>query len=931
MNFLPPLTPIFLLVCTDFSNQDLHSLELQTTWSSLVSPSSSSPEMMSPLAPAPAADSGSAGRHRRLSGPIQKMALQATAAELQGLTTAELKQKMSVESSVKEGAEKLLAAYKSGRSKTPSSLVAEARVMLNDAQGKTEYIRTELLRRQRTSAEPLARGVPAAAFSRESRVSELQRRIGIECMVREGALRMVSTPNADRKTLAEAKIELHDSTQKLELMRRSLTRLQPSTDGAETVAAAAAAVGGGAAGAAVANSSSRYGARSSPCSALELTGRVIVGIIRADGLVVAAAADAAVDRRPGFYVTVRVGNSAECRTRPWLKQFTFPAWCEEFTIDVTRQRECQFQCYSSKDELIGLQFIKLEHFLDGEQHSVRIPLEPQGTLDVSVQFENTLTSSSSALSNAKKEPGRRLFGLRRQDRLWRIKRTKGTKIIRPADMGIGIATWARLLRRDTGLRDGGGGSGSSSSYGSSHSSSHGNASSRRARERLPLAPPQPRLATFEASTPKQDWAHRGQYIEVADSEGGAGLSPPAAASSLSAAVEDFVAGPPSSSFARMQGPNQSIMLLDSGGMLSPEARTVGTPEAVAGKTMVASSSKLCMDDFHFISVLGRGHFGKVMLAERRSTTQLAAIKCLKKANILARDELDSVITERSILRLSNARQHPFLVNLYATFQTETHVCFVMEYTAGGDLLSYIQQSAFDEPRARFYAACVTLGLEFLHENSIVYRDLKLDNLLLDATGYLKIADFGLCKMGVGYGDRTSTFCGTPEFVAPEVLTDRDYTNAVDWWGLGVLVYEMLAGEAPFPGHDEEQIFDAIVSDDVDYPYSMSISATNIIRKLLQKNPLKRLGAGPNDANDVKKHTFFRHTDWHGMMHKLVPAPFVPELAGSKDVSHFDAAFTRNAPILSAPDAASFADFENTGCFKGFSITLNWLGKVTTEV
>jgi serine/threonine-protein kinase N2 len=214
------------------------------------------------------------------------------------------------------------------------------------------------------------------------------------------------------------------------------------------------------------------------------------------------------------------------------------------------------------------------------------------------------------------------------------------------------------------------------------------------------------------------------------------------------------------------------------------------------------------------------------------------------------------------------------------------------------LLSHIQKVSFDEVRSRFYAACVTLGLEFLHNNSIVYRDLKLDNLLVDEYGYLKIADFGLCKMGVGYGDRTSTFCGTPEFVAPEVLTDRDYTSSVDWWGLGVLMYEMLVGEAPFPGNDEEQIFDAIVSDEVDYPHTISISATNIMRKLLQKNPLKRLGAGPNDAHDVKAHIFFRDTNWDQMMTKTAVPPFIPQVRHHHDVSNFDSDFTKCDPVLS---------------------------------
>lgn len=150
--------------------------------------------------------------------------------------------------------------------------------------------------------------------------------------------------------------------------------------------------------------------------------------------------------------------------------------------------------------------------------------------------------------------------------------------------------------------------------------------------------------------------------------------------------------------------------------------------------------------------------------------------------------------EKRILAAVTRAGHPFLVNLFGCFQTPEHVCFVMEYSAGGDLMLHIHSDVFSEPRAVFYSACVVLGLQFLHEHKIVYRDLKLDNLLLDTEGYVKIADFGLCKEGMGYGDRTSTFCGTPEFLAPEVLTDTSYTRAVDWWGLGVLLYEMLVGE-----------------------------------------------------------------------------------------------------------------------------------------
>uniref|UniRef100_A0A4W5RLT6 non-specific serine/threonine protein kinase n=1 Tax=Hucho hucho TaxID=62062 RepID=A0A4W5RLT6_9TELE len=199
-------------------------------------------------------------------------------------------------------------------------------------------------------------------------------------------------------------------------------------------------------------------------------------------------------------------------------------------------------------------------------------------------------------------------------------------------------------------------------------------------------------------------------------------------------------------------------------------------------------------DFKCVAVLGRGHFGKVLLAEYKSTGEMFAIKALKKGDIVARDEVDSLMCEKRIFETVNSVRHPFLVNLFACFQTQEHVCFVMEYAAGGDLMMHIHSDVFSEPRAIFYAACVVLGLQFLHEHKIVYRDLKLDNLLLDTEGYVKIADFGLCKEGMGFRDRTSTFCGTPEFLAPEVLTETSYTRAVDWWGLGVLVFEMLVGE-----------------------------------------------------------------------------------------------------------------------------------------
>uniref|UniRef100_A0A669ESJ3 protein kinase C n=1 Tax=Oreochromis niloticus TaxID=8128 RepID=A0A669ESJ3_ORENI len=327
------------------------------------------------------------------------------------------------------------------------------------------------------------------------------------------------------------------------------------------------------------------------------------------------------------------------------------------------------------------------------------------------------------------------------------------------------------------------------------------------------------------------------------------------------------------------------------------------PIQLAGTRTVNQSGSVCL---------------QVLLSEYKKTGTMYAIKALKKGDIIARDEVDSLMCEKRIFETVNMSHHPFLINLFACFQTPEHVCFVMEYTAGGDLMMHIHTDVFTEPRAVFYAACVVLGLQFLHDHKIVYRDLKLDNLLLDTDGYVKIADFGLCKEGMGFGDRTSTFCGTPEFLAPEVLTDTSYTRAVDWWGLGVLIYEMLVGESPFPGDDEEEVFDSIVNDEVRYPRFLSTEAIGIMRRLLRRNPERRLGSGEKDAEEVKKQPFFKSMDWEALLQKKLPPPFVPSIGGKEDVSNFDEEFTTEPPTLTPPreprslsrkDQDSFRDFD----------------------
>uniref|UniRef100_A0A0K2UMH2 Uncharacterized protein n=1 Tax=Lepeophtheirus salmonis TaxID=72036 RepID=A0A0K2UMH2_LEPSM len=336
-----------------------------------------------------------------------------------------------------------------------------------------------------------------------------------------------------------------------------------------------------------------------------------------------------------------------------------------------------------------------------------------------------------------------------------------------------------------------------------------------------------------------------------------------------------------------------------------------------------NDSNMGLESFKLVTVLGRGHFGKVILARYKNTGEYFAIKALKKGDIIVRDEVESLLAEKRIFEVANSMRHPFLVNMFACFQTGSHVCFVMEYAAGGDLMMHIHADVFTEPRAVFYTACVVLGLQYLHEHKIIYRDLKLDNLLLDTEGYVKIADFGLCKEGMGYGDRTGTFCGTPEFLAPEVLTETSYTRAVDWWGLGVLIFEMLVGESPFPGDDEEEVFDSIVNEEVRFPRFLSLESIAIMRRLLRKNPDRRLGASERDAEDVKKQGFFRNVSWDELLMRKVKPPFVPTINGNEDVSNFDEEFTSEKPVLTPPREPRHLTDDDQLLFQDFSYMADW--------
>ncbi|XP_056283160.1 protein kinase C eta type [Pseudoliparis swirei] len=330
--------------------------------------------------------------------------------------------------------------------------------------------------------------------------------------------------------------------------------------------------------------------------------------------------------------------------------------------------------------------------------------------------------------------------------------------------------------------------------------------------------------------------------------------------------------------------------------------------------------RLGISDFTFLQVLGKGSFGKVLLARLNDKDQVFAVKVLKKDIILQDDDVECTMTEKRVLSL--ARCHPYLTQLYCCFQTPDRLFFVMEFVNGGDLMFHIQKSRkFEEPRARFYTAEITSALMFLHSKGIVYRDLKLDNVLLDKDGHCKLADFGMCKEGIFEGAVTGTFCGTPDYIAPEILQEMLYGPSVDWWALGVLLYEMLSGHAPFEAENEDDLFESILNEDIVYASWLSAEAVNILKALLTKNPARRLGCVASEAGEsaVASHAFFTGIDWEKLHRREMEPPFKPRIKTPEDVNNFDPDFTQEEPTLTPIDAPLILSVHQEE-FRDFSYT-----------
>uniref|UniRef100_K7GGE9 Protein kinase C delta type n=1 Tax=Pelodiscus sinensis TaxID=13735 RepID=K7GGE9_PELSI len=336
--------------------------------------------------------------------------------------------------------------------------------------------------------------------------------------------------------------------------------------------------------------------------------------------------------------------------------------------------------------------------------------------------------------------------------------------------------------------------------------------------------------------------------------------------------------------------------------------------------------KFTIDSFIFHKVLGKGSFGKVLLAELKGKNEYFAIKALKKDVVLIDDDVECTMVEKRVLAL--AWENPFLTHLYCTFQTKDHLFFVMEFLNGGDLMFHIQDKGrFDLYRATFYGAEIVCGLQFLHSKGIIYRvsasntgplwfpsrDLKLDNVMLDKEGHIKIADFGMCKENVVGENRASTFCGTPDYIAPEILQGLKYTFSVDWWSFGVLLYEMLIGQSPFHGDDEDELFESIRMDTPHYPRWITKESKDILEKLFERDPTKRLGITGN----IKEHSFFKTINWTALEKKEVEPPFKPKVKSASDYNNFDREFLSEKARLSYSDKNLIESMDQSA-FAGFS-------------
>ena len=326
--------------------------------------------------------------------------------------------------------------------------------------------------------------------------------------------------------------------------------------------------------------------------------------------------------------------------------------------------------------------------------------------------------------------------------------------------------------------------------------------------------------------------------------------------------------------------------------------------------------KLTYNDFIPLKLLGRGSFGEVLLVRLKVNNKLYAMKILNKDLLKIKKQQTHTKTERNLMVKINS---PFIVNIKSAFQDQTKLYIVTEFMQGGDMFFHMHDAnePFKMDRVKFYVMELVLALDFLHKNNMVYRDLKPENILLDIKGHIKLTDFGLSKILETEGDKAYTICGTPQYLAPEVILKKGYDKAVDWWSLGCVMYEMLTGKLPFPIRKGIKLSRRIYQHEVDYPKKMDNNAKDLIQKLLIIDPNARLGSGPEGGEKIKHHPFFKGINWKNVQDRKVKPPFIPKLKKETDLKYFDTMFT-NEEIGKDNTKAAFRDREASNEYNGFT-------------
>lgn len=333
---------------------------------------------------------------------------------------------------------------------------------------------------------------------------------------------------------------------------------------------------------------------------------------------------------------------------------------------------------------------------------------------------------------------------------------------------------------------------------------------------------------------------------------------------------------------------------------------------IAGVPSEFSNAKVGPADFTLMRVVGQGAFGKVFQVQKKDTGQVYAMKVMRKEQIIAKDHGDYVKAERNVL---TAVFHPYIVTLRCSFQTSSKLYLVLDFINGGHLFFQLyRQGIFDEQLARLYTAEIVLAIAHLHSLGFVHRDLKPENVLLDSEGHIKITDFGLAKLNMTEGERTNSFIGTMEYMAPEVINGKGHGKDVDWWSVGILLFEMLTGMPPFNAKSRNQLQKQIVSGKLKYPTFMSRNAQSLLKGLLTRDVDKRLGNGAEGSKAVMKHPFFSSINWDKLQKREIPSPFKPSTQGQHSVENFDKMWTEQSPTDSPAGTPTNLD----AIFQGYS-------------